>query len=79
MVYPACTTNFTDNDIFHATEQFLPCGIEFSIIHKLTTLTSNLNASKYLKNEKGVFFSENPYVLYTKDTIFPKQPSVYLY
>ena len=30
-----------------------------------------------LKNEKEVIFSENPYVLYTKDIISPKQPSVY--
>ena len=40
---------------------------------KLTTLTSNSNASKYLKNEKEVIFSENPYVLYTKDIIFPQR------
>ena len=25
---------------------------------------------KYLKNEKELIFSENPYVLYTKDIIF---------
>ena len=31
---------------------------------------SNSNASKYLKNEKEVIFSENLYVLYTNDIIF---------
>ena len=29
--------------------------------------------------KKKSFFSENPYVLYKTDIIFPKQPSVYFY
>ena len=48
------------------------CRSSFPIIDKVDTFTSNLSASKYLKNEKEVFFSENPYVLYTKDIIFPQ-------
>ena len=42
-------------------------------------MTSNSNASKYLKNNKEVIFSENPYVSYRKDIIFPPNTLVYIF
>ena len=56
-------------------EPSLPCtceAFEFSDnTQSLTTLTSYSNASKYLKNEKEVIFSENPFVLYKRYHLAP--------
>ena len=68
--------NWIDDALSRTSES---CNRVFPQYTKLTTLTSNLNSSKYLKNEKEVIFSEHPYVLYTKDIIFPPNSLVYIF